>query len=193
MATPRPPGDRHRVGTSDHSGFEALPLARAPVEHSNQAVHLALCGLLPTQSLTGFFLIFIFIYLVAGDWVQSLGREDTLEEEMATISFSVALFSSCLQSFPASGSFPELALRIRWPKYWNFSFSITPSNKCSGLISFRIDWFDLLAVQGTLKSLLQHHSLNFRDKYSGGRPTAAGPFPGLVKLSLVTFFPNLLV
>ena len=53
----------------------------------------------------------------------------------------------------------ELALRIRWPKYWSCSFSITPSNEYSGLISFRIDWFDLLAVQGTLKNLLQHHSL----------------------------------
>ena len=50
----------------------------------------------------------------------------------------------------------ELALRIRWPRYWNFSFSISPSNKYSGLISFRIDWFDLLAIQGTLKSLRQH-------------------------------------
>ena len=49
-------------------------------------------------------------------------------------------------------------LRIRWPKYWSFSFSISPSNEHSGLISFRIDWLDLLAVQGTLKSLLQHHS-----------------------------------
>ena len=52
----------------------------------------------------------------------------------------------------------ESALRIRWPKYWSFSFSISPSNEYSGLISFRIEWFDLLAVQGTLKSLLQHHS-----------------------------------
>ena len=52
----------------------------------------------------------------------------------------------------------ESALHIRWPKYWSFSFSISPSNEYSGLISFRIDWFDLLAVQGTLKSLLQHHS-----------------------------------
>ena len=51
----------------------------------------------------------------------------------------------------------ESALCIRWPKYWSFSFSISPSNEYSGLISFRIDWFDL-AVQGTLKSLLQHHS-----------------------------------
>ena len=52
----------------------------------------------------------------------------------------------------------ESALHIRWPKYWSFSFSINPSNEYSGLISFRMDWLDLLAVQGTLKSLLQHHS-----------------------------------
>ena len=52
----------------------------------------------------------------------------------------------------------ESVLRIRWPKYWSFSFSISPSNEYIGLISFRIDWLDLLAVQGTLKSLLQHHS-----------------------------------
>ena len=52
----------------------------------------------------------------------------------------------------------ELVLRIRWPKYWSFSLSISPSNEYSGLISFRMDWLDLLAVQGTLKSLLQHHS-----------------------------------
>jgi len=52
----------------------------------------------------------------------------------------------------------ELILHIRWPKYWSFSFSISPSNEYSGLISFRMDWLDLLAVQGTLKSLLQHHS-----------------------------------
>ena len=53
----------------------------------------------------------------------------------------------------------ELTLCIRWPKYWSFSFSISPSNKYSGLISFRIDWFDLLALQGTLKGLLQHHDM----------------------------------
>ena len=53
--------------------------------------------------------------------------------------------------------FNELTLRIRWPKYCSFSFSISPSNEHSGLISFRMDWLDLLAVQGTLKSLLQHH------------------------------------
>ena len=53
----------------------------------------------------------------------------------------------------------ESALRIRWPKYWSFGFSLSPSNEYSGLISFRMDWFDLLPVQGTLKSLLQHRSL----------------------------------
>ena len=52
----------------------------------------------------------------------------------------------------------ESTLHMRWPKYWSFSFSISPSNEHSGLISFRMDWLDLLAVQGTLKSLLQHHS-----------------------------------
>ena len=51
----------------------------------------------------------------------------------------------------------ESTLRMRWPKYWSFSFSISPSNECSGLISFRMDWLDLLAIQGALKSLLQHH------------------------------------
>ena len=64
---------------------------------------------------------------------------------LPSLSPSIRVFSS------------ESALHIRWPKYWNFSFSISPS-KYSGLISFRIDWFDLLAFQGTLKSLLQHHS-----------------------------------
>ena len=54
----------------------------------------------------------------------------------------------------------ESVFGIRWPKYWSFSFSISPSNEYSGLISFRMDWLDLLAVQGTLKSLLQHHSSN---------------------------------
>ena len=73
---------------------------------------------------------------------------------------SVVPFSSCLQYFPGWGSFFSdwSVLCIRWPKYWSFSFSISPSNEYLGLISFRMDWLDLLAVQGTLKSLLQHHS-----------------------------------
>ena len=72
----------------------------------------------------------------------------------------------CLPLFLLPSIFPSIrvfshqsALHIRWPKYWHFSFSISPSNEYSGLISFRIVWFDLLAVQGTLKSLLQHHNL----------------------------------
>ena len=61
---------------------------------------------------------------------------------------------------PSIRVFPnDSTLRMRWPKYWSFSFSISPSNEYSGLTSFKIDWLDLLAVQGTLKSLLQHHSL----------------------------------
>ena len=61
--------------------------------------------------------------------------------------------------FPSIRVFPSGSiLCIRWPKYWNFSFGISPFNECSGPISFRMDWLDLLAVQGTLKSLLQHHS-----------------------------------
>ena len=70
----------------------------------------------------------------------------------------VVPFSSCFQLFPALVFSNEEVLRIRWPKYWSFSFSISPSNEYSGLISFRMDWLDLLAVQGMLKSLLQHHS-----------------------------------
>ena len=76
-----------------------------------------------------------------------------------TISSSVTSFCFCLPSFPVSKDAlfcKELALCIRWPKYW--SFSIRPSNEYSELISFRIDWLDLLTVQGTLKSFLQHHS-----------------------------------
>ena len=71
----------------------------------------------------------------------------------------------CHSVLPPPSIFPrirvfssESVLRIRWPNYWSFSFNISPSNEYSGLISFRMDWLDLLAVQGTLKSLLQHHS-----------------------------------
>ena len=71
------------------------------------------------------------------------------------ISFSVIPFSSCLKSFPVSN---ESAVHIRWPKYWRFSFNISPSSEHLGLISFKMDCLELLAVQGTLKSLLQHHS-----------------------------------
>ena len=75
-----------------------------------------------------------------------------------TILSSVVPFSSCPQSLPASVFSNESTLPMRWPKYWSFSFSISPSNEHPGLISFRMDWLDLLAVQGTLKNLLQHHT-----------------------------------
>ena len=76
-----------------------------------------------------------------------------------TISSSVIPISSCLQSFPTSEFFSnKSSLHIMWPKYWSFSFSISPSNEHLGLISFRTDWLYFFAVQGTLKSLLQHHS-----------------------------------
>ena len=74
------------------------------------------------------------------------------------ISSSVVPFSSCPQSLPTSGSFPMSQLFTSGgPEYWSFSFSISPSNEHPGLISFRMDWLKFLAVQGTLKSLLQHH------------------------------------
>ena len=75
-----------------------------------------------------------------------------------SISSSVIPFSSCPQSLPASVFSNESTLPMRWPKYWSFSFSIIPSKEIPGLISFRKDWLDLLAFQGTLKSLLQHHN-----------------------------------
>ena len=76
-----------------------------------------------------------------------------------TISSSVPPLFLLPSIFPSIRVFSnESALRIRWPKYWSFSFNISPSNEYPGLISFRMDWLNLLAVQGTLKSLLQHHS-----------------------------------
>ena len=72
-----------------------------------------------------------------------------------TLCYSLLLLPSVFPSIRVFSS--ESVLRIKWPKYWSFSFSISPSNECSGLISFRIDWLDLLAIQGTLNSLLQHH------------------------------------
>ena len=87
--------------------------------------------------------------------------------------------------------FSELALWIRWPKYWSFNFSISPSNKYSGLISFRIDWFDL-SVQGTLKSLLQHHSskasiLQSAAFFIGSFGICASKFPFLLIQFSITF------
>ena len=79
---------------------------------------------------------------------------DAIQPSHSLSSPSPSAFNLC----QPQGLFKESVLCIRWPNYWSFSFGINPSNEYSGLISFRIDWLDLLAVQGTLKTLLQHHS-----------------------------------
>ena len=110
------------------------------------------------------------IQLFATPWTAA--RQDSLsitssQSLLKLMSIELAIPSSYLilscpllfSIFPSIRVFSnESALRIRWAKYWSFSFNISPSNEYSGLISFSVDWFDLLAVQGTLKILLQHHS-----------------------------------
>ena len=87
---------------------------------------------------------------------QSLSIDSVMPSNHLILCYLLLLLPSI---FPSNRVFSnELALCIRWPKYWSFSFSTSPSNEYSGLISFRMVWLDLLAVQGTLKSLLQHHS-----------------------------------
>ena len=100
----------------------------------------------------------------------SLPKLMSIDSVMPSNHFILCRPLLCLPSiFPSIRVFSnDSVLCIMWPKYWSFSFSISPSNEYSGLISFRMDWFDLLAVQGTLKSLLQHHSL----KASILRPSA---------------------
>ena len=91
---------------------------------------------------------------------QSLLRLTSIESVMPSNPLILCHpFSSCLQSFPVLVFSSELALPIRWPKCWSVGFRISPPSAYSGLISFRMDWLALLAVQGTLKSLPQHHSL----------------------------------
>ena len=98
------------------------------------------------------------VWLFVTPWTAAQGFPvHTNSRSHPVIPSSVTPFSSCPHSFPVRVFSSELVLRIRQPKYWSFSFSISPSNEYSGLISFRIDWFDLV-VQWTLKSLLQHHS-----------------------------------
>ena len=111
------------------------------------------------------------VQILASPWTVEYQASFTLSERLVTLmsSDSVMLYNHLIlccpllllpSIFPSIRVFSgELVLHIGWPKYQSFSFNISPSNEYSGLISFRIDWFDLLAVQGTLKSLLQHHSL----------------------------------
>ena len=87
---------------------------------------------------------------------QLMSIESVMPSNYLILCHSLLLLPSIFPSIRVFSS--ESVLRIRWPKYWSFSFNISPSNEYSGLISFRMDWLDLLAVQGTLKSLLQHHS-----------------------------------
>ena len=89
-------------------------------------------------------------------WLKLMSTELVMSSNHLILCCSLLLLPSILPSIRVFSN--ELVLRIRGPKDWSFSFSISPSNEYSGLISFRMDWLDLLAVQGTLKSLLQHHS-----------------------------------
>ena len=115
---------------------------------------------------------FNHVWLFATPWTAACQASLSITNSQSLLKFmsielvmpSNHLILCCPLFFPPS-IFPSISifssesvLRIRWPKYWSFSFSISPSSEYSGLISLRIDWFDLLAVQGTLKSLLQHHS-----------------------------------
>ena len=95
----------------------------------------------------------------AGSWnvLKLLSIESVMLSSRLILCHSPLLLPSIFPNIRVFSN--ELALHIRWPKYWSFDFSISPSNEYSGLISFRNDWIDLLVVQGTLKSFLQHHQL----------------------------------
>ena len=93
---------------------------------------------------------------VSQNFLKPMSIESVMPSNRLTLCRPLLLLPSIFPSIRVSSS--ESALCIKWPKYCSFSFSISPSNEYSGLISFRMDWLDLLAVQGTLKSLLQHHS-----------------------------------
>ena len=90
------------------------------------------------------------------EFTQTLSLESVMPSNHLILCRPLLLLPSVFPSIRVFSK--ESVLHIRWPKYWSFSFSISPSNEYSGLISFRMDWFDFLAVQGTLKSLLPHHS-----------------------------------
>ena len=95
-------------------------------------------------------------FTVSWSWLKLMSIESMMLSNHLILCHLLLLLPSIFPNVRVFSN--ESALLIRWPKYWSFSFSISPSKEYSVLISFRIDWFDLLAVQGTLKSLLQHHS-----------------------------------
>ena len=96
-------------------------------------------------------------FTISSSFLEPMSIELVMPSNHLILCHPLLLLSSIFPSIRVLSN--ESALHIRWPEYWSFSFSISPSKEYSGLISFRIEWFDLLAVQGTLKSLLQHHSL----------------------------------
>ena len=95
-------------------------------------------------------------FTISRSLLKPMSIESVMPSNHLILSHPLLLLPSIFPSIRVFSN--ELALRMRWPKYWSFSFSISPSNEYSGLTSFRMDWLDLLAVQGTIKSLLQHHS-----------------------------------
>ena len=95
-------------------------------------------------------------FTISWSLLKLMSTESVMPSNHLILSCHLLLLPSVFPSIRVFSN--ESVLHIRWPNYWSFSFSISPSNEYSGLISFRMDWLDLLAVQGTLKSLLQHHS-----------------------------------
>ena len=95
-------------------------------------------------------------FTISWSWLKLMSIESVMPSNHPILCPSLLLLPSIFPSIRVFSNKPDL--HIRWPKYWSFSFSISPSNEYSGLISFRSDWFDLLAVQVTLKSLLHHHN-----------------------------------
>ena len=96
-------------------------------------------------------------FTISGSLLKFMSTELVMLSNHLILCYTLLLLPSIFPSITVFSN--ESAFHMRWPKYWGFTFNISPSNKYSGLTSFRIDWLVLLAVQGTLKSLLQHHSL----------------------------------
>ena len=147
-----------------HPFLEKISWNPYPLMFSKHYEHLHVCFFSSVQSLSRAQL-FVTPWTAARQASLSITNSKSLSKLMSTESVMpsnhlILCHPLLLPSiFPSIRVFSnESALRVRWPKYWSFSFNISPSNEHSGLISFRMDWLDLLAVQGTLKSLLQHHS-----------------------------------
>ena len=140
------------MGKKDIHHLPFLGSKNSPAFSSVQSLsHVTLCN--PMHCSTPGFPVHHQLPELAQTHVHRVG--DAIQPSHPLLSPSSPAFNlSQHQGLFSNGS----VLRIRWPKYWHFSFSVSPSNEYSGLISFRMDWFDLLAVQGTLKSFLQHHS-----------------------------------